>query len=134
MDDEDLVRENESLTQQLLVLGHDPAVFADLLPDELNLRLKKAIACAEEAREAELLGREPPPAFLDPTSPLKRSIAGCDRSAPVAGQSRLPSARAGVQDFTPRGLMAFSAACCASKQKSSRYASASGLIARDKLL
>lgn len=52
MDDEELTRENEDLMQQLLVLGRDPAVFADLLPDELNLRLKKVIAYAEEAREA----------------------------------------------------------------------------------
>jgi len=69
VDDEDLVRENKTLVQQLVVLGRDPAVFADLLPDEMNLRLKKAIAYAEEAREAELLGREPPPAYLDAASP-----------------------------------------------------------------
>lgn len=67
--DEDLIRENELLQQELILLGRDPAVFAELLPDEMNLRLKKAIAYAEEMREAELLGREPPPAFLDPTSP-----------------------------------------------------------------
>ena len=69
MDEEELVRENESLMQELSVLGRDPAVFAGLLPDELNLRLKKAVAYAEEAREAELLGREPPPTYLDPASP-----------------------------------------------------------------
>ena len=69
MDDGELMRENESLKQQLILLERDPAVFADLLPDEMNSRLKKAITYAEEAREAALLGRELPPAFLDPTSP-----------------------------------------------------------------
>ena len=41
----------------------------DLLPDEMNLRLKKAVRFAEEEKEARLLGKEPPPRFLDPLSP-----------------------------------------------------------------
>jgi len=68
-DDDPLAQENERLKQELRILGRDPDVFDGLLPDELNLRLQKAVEFAEEVREAELLGHEPPPSFLDPLSP-----------------------------------------------------------------
>ena len=64
-----LAEENEVLKRELSILGRDPAVFDDLLPDEMNLRLKKALRFAEEEREAQLLGKEPPPRYLDPLSP-----------------------------------------------------------------
>jgi hypothetical protein len=68
-DDDELAEENEVLKRELRILGRDPAVFDDLLPDEMNLRLTKALRFAEEAHEARLLGTEPPPSFLDPLSP-----------------------------------------------------------------
>jgi len=64
-----LARENEDLKQELRILGRDPAVFDDLLPDEMNLRLKRALRFAEEEKETRLLGKEPPPHVLDPMSP-----------------------------------------------------------------
>ncbi len=67
--DDSLAEENEVLKRELRILGRDPAVFDDLLPDEINLRLKKTLRFAEEEREAQLLGKEPPPRFLDPMSP-----------------------------------------------------------------
>jgi len=66
---DDPADENVELEQELRLLGKDPSVFDDLPPDELNVRLKRSIDYAEQAREAELLGKEPPPEFLDPTSP-----------------------------------------------------------------
>jgi hypothetical protein len=69
-EDVDLVaQENEDLQRELRILGRDPAVPGDLLRDEMNLRLKKALRFAEEEKEARLLGKEPPPRFLDPLSP-----------------------------------------------------------------
>lgn len=66
---DDVLREvNEALKQELRLLGRDPAMFDDLLPDEMNLRLQKALRFAEEEKEAELLGKEPPHSFLDPMS------------------------------------------------------------------
>ncbi|MFV1981836.1 MAG: hypothetical protein ACC655_11835 [Rhodothermia bacterium] len=67
--DDVLWQANEALKQELRVLGRDAAMFDDLLPDEMNLRLKKALRFAEEETEAQLLGKEPPPRFLDPMSP-----------------------------------------------------------------
>jgi hypothetical protein len=67
--EEEIRRENEELKQQLILLGRDPSAFDDLLPDEMNSRLKKAVAYAEDVREAELLGKEPPSPCFDPASP-----------------------------------------------------------------
>ncbi len=65
--EEEIRQENEELRQQLVLLGRDPSVFDDLPPDEMNLRLNKAVAFAEDVRESELLGKEPPsPASIRP--------------------------------------------------------------------
>ena len=44
-------------------------MFEDLSPREMNVRLKRSFVYAEQTQEAALLGKEPPPAFLDPMSP-----------------------------------------------------------------
>jgi hypothetical protein len=56
--EEELLRENEALEVELRLLGRDPSEFQGLLPQEANVRLKRSIAYAEEAREAELLGKD----------------------------------------------------------------------------
>jgi hypothetical protein len=65
----DVIEENATLKRELLLLGRDPSMFEDLSPREMNVRLKRSLVYAEQTQEATLLGKEPPPAFLDPMSP-----------------------------------------------------------------
>ena len=67
--DEVLRRENVALRQELRLLGRDSTMFDHLLPDEMNLRLRKTLRFVEEERESQLLGKEPPRCYLDPMSP-----------------------------------------------------------------
>ena len=69
LDEQGLAAENERFEAELRMLGRDPSYFEGLLPDELNLRLKRTLEYVEDAREAEALGTTPPPEFLDPMSP-----------------------------------------------------------------